>query len=110
MCPHAYFYFLFSKQPEWYHQINPTPAIVGAFVLLLWCIVPFIVINIALIRAVNNAEAGGATIEELQDNDQQFKLRFGWAVNKYRTYPKEFETDIVGDDHHSYIVLIACIW
>jgi hypothetical protein len=109
VCPHSYFWFWFADQQSGYEDVDPTPAIFGMLVCLVWCILPFFYINYALIRAVRNASDGGESIEELQKSDRSFKLKFGWAVNKYRTFPQKFETKIVGIDH-GLIIVAACIW
>ena len=49
--------------------------------------------------------AGGKSIEELQSTDRNFRLKFGWAINKYRTYAHPWETKIVGDNRRKYIFL-----
>jgi len=85
-----------------------TPAIVGACVFFFWCIVPFIVINVALIHAVEDTADGGATIDELQSTNRNFRLKFGWAINKYRTFPHPWETNILGEERDAYIFLTAC--
>ena len=99
-----------------YNQIDPTPAIMSILVILLWLVLPFVIINIALVKAVRNAEDGGVTIEELLDkeegeskNDRDFRLKFGWALNKYRTKVRLFEEDILGESDQ-FIFITACVW
>ena len=45
-----------------------------------------------------------------QDQDPNFRLNFGWAINKYRSYAHPWETDILGDQHDNLMFYAACIW
>ena len=61
-------------------------------------------------KAVKNAEEGGQNLDDLQLTDRSFRLKFGWAVNKYRTYPHPWETGILGDNNDDFMFFAACIW
>ena len=108
VCPHIY--FRRQSKPPGYLEADPIPAIIGATAFFLWCFLPFILINVALLKAVKNAEEGGQNLDDLQLTDRSFRLKFGWAVNKYRTYPHPWETGILGDNNDHFMFFAACIW
>ena len=107
VCPYA---LAIGKTLPGFADADITPCIIGGIIFLVWCIIPFIIINYALIDAVSDTDAGGKSIEELQSTDRNFRLKFGWAINKYRTYAHPWETKIVGDNRRKYIFLTACAW
>jgi hypothetical protein len=79
VCPHSYFYYLLSSPPAGYENVDPTPAVLGALVCFLWCVLPFVYINYSMVQAVKNAEEGGLSIEELLQTNQHFRTRFSWG-------------------------------
>ena len=56
---------------------------IGICIFLLWCIVPFVVLSVQLIRY-----KWKGTLEEQMKKSESFRIMYGWAFVKYRSDSK----------------------
>jgi hypothetical protein len=56
---------------------------IGIAIFVLWCVVPFLVLSIQLIRYKCTG-----TLEKHVEESASFRIMYGWAITKYRSDSK----------------------